>query len=68
MLGFGKSKYKCKYWNYAPKFQLVKVSTGVGIVTKPKILVGKGKYKFGYFKLKWKNKPKCNTHVSKKPI
>jgi len=32
----------------------------------PKILLGKGKYKFGYFKLKWKNKPKCNTHISKK--
>ncbi len=27
----GKSKYKCKYYNYAPKFQLVKVSTDVGI-------------------------------------
>ncbi len=31
----GKSKYKCKYCNYAPKFQLIKVSTGVGIATKP---------------------------------
>ncbi len=48
----GKSKYKCKYCNYAPKFQLVKVSTGEGIATKSKILVGKGKYKSRYFKLK----------------
>ncbi len=31
----GKSKYKCKYCNYAPKFQLVKVSMGVGVATKP---------------------------------
>jgi hypothetical protein len=31
----GKSKYKCKYCNYAPKFQLVKVSMDVGIAMKP---------------------------------
>ncbi len=58
---------KCRYYNQAPKsqlvkvntsanntpkFQLVKVSTGVGIATKPQIPVGRGKYKFGYFKLK----------------
>ncbi len=58
---------KCKYYNQAPKsqlvkvntsasntpkFQLVKVSMGVGIAMKPKIPIGRGKYKFGYFKLK----------------
>jgi hypothetical protein len=26
---------KCKYCNYAPKFQFVKVSTGVGIAKNP---------------------------------
>ncbi len=31
----GKSKYKCKYCNHAPKFQFVKVSTDVGIAMKP---------------------------------
>ncbi len=30
-----KGKYMCRYCNEAPKFELVKVSMGVGIVTKP---------------------------------
>ncbi len=30
-----KGKYKCRYCNETPKFQLVKVSTSVGIATKP---------------------------------
>ncbi len=29
----------------------------------PKILVGEGKYKFGYCKFKWRINPKCNTHL-----
>jgi hypothetical protein len=42
---------------------------GVGIATKPKILVGKGKYsKSGYCKFKWRINPKCNTHASNEPI
>jgi hypothetical protein len=31
----GKGKYKCKYYNEAPKFQLVEASTSVGITMKP---------------------------------
>jgi len=31
----GKGKYGCRYCNEAPKFQLVKVSTGAGIAMKP---------------------------------
>jgi hypothetical protein len=31
----GKGKYGCRYCNEAPKFQLVKVTTDVGIATKP---------------------------------
>jgi hypothetical protein len=31
----GKGKYMCKYYNEAPKFQLVEASTGVSIAMKP---------------------------------
>jgi len=31
----GKGKYRCRYCNEAPKFQLVEASMGVGIAMKP---------------------------------
>jgi len=34
-IAIGKRKYRCRYYNEAPKLQLVKGSTGVGITMKP---------------------------------
>jgi len=31
----GKNKYGCKYYNEAPKFELVEANMGVSIATKP---------------------------------